>query len=242
MKHESILTTALHDFEGPTGTKLIGDYFVELAEQRNEEITVFEVWGMKSVETAVERHNGFHSSVDECPLVHVMESAECMWSDEIASSLVMDAFTVYPELGGLYVQGGGSTGALEGLNAIGRLLPTTDPLHVVAFLGDANNSVVSNLDDGKIDGCMSHCLWDMCDVCVKLLLKNAVLGESVPRTVYLPMGLVTRETIDASMLFGVPLVYPRMPYDQFDIWPVMDTSEVGIDAPTKAMRMTLVGY
>jgi hypothetical protein len=62
------------------------------------------------------------------------------------------------------------------------------------------------------------------------------------------MFLVTRENIDSFSVYGVPAAFPRLPGGQFDIWPVADTSgdflglDYGIETPTKADRMELLGY
>ena len=155
----------------------------------------------------------------------------------------MDAFTAHPELNALYCHGGGGSGAIEGLKAIDRLLPPGDPNHVITAFNDCDTVTVETLDAGKLDAFGTHQSWDLCDTVVKLALTYVVLGKEVPGNIDIPMQLITVENIDTleGRVLGAP-VYPRMPTGKWDLWPVLDATGLGIETPTKAMRMELQGY
>jgi len=240
------VTTVCRDWEHG-GSDLIGQYFVDYAKKSGEHLHMYELWGLRSQDLCQERHRGLHSVVDKCEMITVRESPDCQWSDEIAANLVMDAFTAHPELNALYCHGGGGTGAIEGLAAIGRLVPPGDPKHVLCAFNDCDTRTVEVLDAGKIDAFGTHQAWDLCDAAVKLAFWHTVLGKPVPGHVDIPMKVITRDNIDTveGRVFGAP-VYPRMPMGKWDEWPVLDTRKgvspgmvgakgesLGVDTPTR---------
>jgi len=238
------------------GSDMIGQYFVDYAESTGEHLNILELWGMRSQDLDQERHCGFRCPVDQCDLCTVIETPDCQWSDELAASLVTDAFTAHPELNALYAHGGGGSGAIEGLRAIGRLVPPGNPDHVITAFNDCDTLTVETLDAGNLDAFGTHQSWDLCDVVVKLAFTHTILGQPIPGKIDVPMKVITRDNIDTEegSVLGAP-VYPRMPVGQWDIWPVLDTSlgvspglvgpdgnYVEIETPTKALRMELQGY
>jgi len=248
-----ITTYVHHDFDGdtgqPYGTNVVADYFVNAARDTGEHINLFEVWGSKSMETSHERHRGLHAVLDQYPdLVTVMESADSDWRNEVTANLVIDAFTAHPELNACYHHGGGGTGAIEGLRSVGRLLPVGDPGRVLICNNDLDTAGVEAMDEEQMDACGTHGAWDFSDVLVKCCFWSLILGEPVPARIDLPMFLVTRENVDSFSVYGVPAAFPRLPGGEFDIWPVPDTSadfpglDYGIETPTKADRMEILGY
>jgi hypothetical protein len=64
----------------------------------------------------------------------------------------------------------------------------------------------------------------------------------VPKYVPTDLVLLTPENVDTEMYNGVAAAWPRMPRNEWDLWPVMDTSWMGIETPTKAMRLEYQGY
>jgi len=239
---------------GPGGSDVVGQFFVDIAEEKNIQINIFEVWCLHAMELNQFRHTGFHKPLDGHPLITVMESSDSEVSDEITADLVIDAFTSHPELNGLYCMGGGGTGGIRGLEAIGRLLPPDDPNHVWSSFNDTDTLTIETMDAGELDACGSHNPWDESATAVKCMLLNVVCGMPVPKKVYIPYMLVTSDNIDTLRILGAP-VYPRMPAGQWDLWPVLDTSLgvppgivtpegewVGIPTPTVELRMEQMGY
>ena len=226
-------------FIGDYGSNLLGEYFIELAERTGEHIYVFEIWGDMAVESSQHRHQGFHAAVDAHPdLITVIESGDKgWWSVEAAADYVIDAFTAHPELNGTYQHGGGSAGSLEGLRAIGRLLPIGDPDHVYISTNDSDTLGAIEMDAGTVDAFANHGGWHLSDVAVKIAFTHVVLGQPVPRFVDLPLVVITPETIDTHYFFGALAAYPRMP-KAHDLWPVLDYSVIGIETPTEAMKGT----
>ena len=58
----------------------------------------------------------------------------------------------------------------------------------------------------------------------------------------LPMAVVTAENIETIKIFGATPCYVWMPAGQWDLWPVLDTSDIGLSSPTVEMREQLKGY
>jgi hypothetical protein len=96
--------------------------------------------------------------------------------------------------------------------------------------------VVQALDDGQLDAFGSHGPRDLVDITVQLAFTKVVLGKSVPSDVPIPMTMITAENIDTLKFFGDLAAWPRMPQGQWDLWPVLDASEIGIEIPTEAMK------
>jgi ABC-type sugar transport system substrate-binding protein len=190
-----------------------------------------------AVDSSTLRHEGFHRAVDARPdLITVMESGDGGWNSvEIASSYIMDAFTAHPELNGTFQHGGGNAGSIEGLRAIDRLVPIGDPDHVYISTNDADTSGVLEMDNGFVDAFAQHGGWYVSDATVQVVLTNLCLGHPVPRYVNLPMFVVTPDNIDTTYFFGANPAYPRMPKD-YDLWPILDFSAIGIETPTSDMK------
>jgi ABC-type sugar transport system substrate-binding protein len=247
-----------HLMQGPGGSDVMGQYFVDKAEDlgytAEDPMQVLEIWNLFEMENSHLRHEGFHTAVDKSPLVDVLEGTEFKATDELAAAIVMDEFTAHPDLDGIYVQGGGGEGAVEGLAAIGRLLPRDDPDHVFVALNDVDTRVVEEIDEGRVDATGSHGLSDLGDVAFHVTLNYVVLGISPPQMdIVVPMYAVTAESIDTLQILGVP-VYPRLPTSQWDIWPPCDPSPTGclqlepghkpwqMEIPNLEKRMELLGY
>jgi len=80
---------------------------------------------------------------------------------------------------------------------------------------------------------------------VKNALHFVVLGQPVIKDIPVPMDIVTLDNIDSLTQFGCTPIYSKLPVawgDNWALWPVLDTSEIGVDIPTKAMRIELMGY
>lgn len=243
--YESV-SIVYHDMTGPAGTTLCGQYFVDWAERTGEELHIMQLWCPRSFTTCRERSIGLHSVVDECPLITVMESIDTPCTPEAMFSIIEDKFTAYPELNAIFSMTGGGDGAIEALRVLGRLFPVGHPDHV-PFVAETSSPLFEMLlmgDESSVDAIFTHHSWDLVDVAVKCMFTHLILGQPVPYDLPTPMILVTPENVNTaeSMMYGVPAICSAMPREQFDLWPVMDTSELGIETPTKAMRMELLGY
>jgi len=99
-------------------------------------------------------------------------------------------------------------------------------------------------DESPVDALFTHHSWDLAEIAVKVMFTHLILGQPVPYLVPVPSILVTPETANTpeGKIFGCPGICSTMPIERFDLWPVMDTSELGIETPTRAMRMELMGY
>jgi ABC-type sugar transport system substrate-binding protein len=232
---------AHHDFDGPAGSNVIGEYYAQLADT-GKQLNILTMATNHSMETNLERERGFLAGLNDHPNITVMVSPDNQGSDEIAASIVMDAFTAHPDLNALYILAAGSTGGVVGLEQIGRLLPIDDPNHVIVAVNDCDTRIVQGIDDGNVDGCGSHGPVDMAGVLSNLIFLHLVVGEPIVSDVSIPMVFISHENVDTLQRFGVPGAWPRLPTEKWDLWPVQDTTEIDIPIPTKEMRMKNMGY
>jgi len=247
--HGKKTTYVHHKMEGPLGSDVVGQFFVDKANELGyteaNPLTILEVWIERAMENSQLRHQGFRLPIDQADNIVVIESVDSFHLDENTANIVMDNFTAYPELKGLYVQGGGGAGGIEGLRSLGILVGRDEPDHVWVALNDTGTSEVKEVDAGRVDAFSTHCHQDMWDMVTQLAFWNVVLGQPVPEEVILPMNLVAFENIDTPLVWGNP-VYPRLPTGQWDLWPVCNFRlapvDMGVDYPTKALRMELQGY
>jgi hypothetical protein len=236
--------------------------FVRIAQETGEHLYIADPWTSHSISTIQNRQEGFRTIVDQYPdLITVMEVGEDhMGADEATMRIVMDAFTAHPELNALFCDNGGGTGAINGLRALDLLIPYGEPGHVVTCFNDCDTVTTEAMDNGCLDAFSSHSFHDLNDVVVKMMFNHLILGKTVPKRIICPQILVTPETIDtaAGMEWGVPAAWPRLPAGQYDLWPIMNTTDYsqglelldenlnpipgGISTPTVAERMELKGY
>lgn len=236
----NIVSSVYHNYAGPAGSCILGEYFVKIAEETGKPINIYEIWSIRAMQMFKDRHAGFHRAVDKCDLITVMESPDCMSIPEKATTAVMDAFTAYPELNGVYSQGEG-LGMVEGLRGLGLLLPLDDPNHIITVNNDVERAIAQGMRDGVVDAAGTHVSWELCDIAIKQMFTSLILGKPVAIRVPVPMYLVTIDNLETISLFGGAL-YCEMPVTEWDLWPVLDTTSVGVETPTKAMRMELQGY
>ena len=245
MKSGKVTSVVFHDFAGPTGTILIGNYLIEQAKLQGRQLQTLVVWCLKGQDMQWDRYNGFMGPIERNPdLVNiVLEVGETLGSNELTQQFIVDAFTTHPELDSMYVICGGGSGAPEGLRAIDRLVPPDDPDHVITCLNDKDIVPHQQLLEGNIDCVLSHPNPDTSDVMVKTMFKALILGQPVDQQVSLPMQLVTRDTMN-DRWYGVRLSWPYLIDDYGDSynWPILDTTVLGIETPTVQMRKELVGY
>jgi len=159
-------------------------------------------------------------------------------------------------MGDDYPQFGDANATIEGLRSVGRLTPAGDPKHVFVIFQDIDKSMLPELRKGTFHATVSNEPWHQMDVAIKQLLWHTVLkqplGEGdyrtgkvqLPKTVILPMPLLTKDTIDspAAIVRGGSVAFTDIPLGKWEEWPVLDTSEIGLPTPTAADRKRLLGY
>jgi len=240
---EAVTSFAHHKFDGPAGTNVVAEYLVELAEKENKQINLLEIWAIPDSVHIQSRHVALHEVIDGHPLINVVaETAGTGGSSETTAAYVEDAVGAHPEINAIFGDGGGQDAAVDGLRAAGRLFKVGDPNHIILIGNDTDARTIQAVVDGYWDAFGTHQPWDLADLPVKLLLTSVILGESVPQEVVVPMEAVTSENIETIKVFGATPCYVWMPAGNWDLWPVLDTSEIGLEAPTVEMRKDLKGY
>ena len=98
---------------------------------------------------------------------------------------------------------------------------------------------------GSVDAFVTYGFWELADIMVENSFHVVVLGQSVMKDILVPMDIVTPDNINSLTRFGCTPIYTKLavnPGNKWARWPVLDTSEIGVDTPTKVMRMEVMGY
>jgi ABC-type sugar transport system substrate-binding protein len=242
------------------GVTVIGQEFVKVAKKlghtKENPFVILELWGIHGIESLHHRHNGFHKGLGNSPLVKVIESSDTMIQPQKMFNAIIDGFTKHPEIKGLYPQTGDANAIVEGLRAVDRLVPEGDPKHVYVITNDVDKVAINALRKGWFHAVGGTESWHQIDIVIKQLLWHTVLGQplqdgdyrsgkvKLPRKVVLDIPLITKDNIDAKevQLYGGTIVFTDMPMGRWDLWPVLDTSSIGLPTPALADRMRLKGY
>jgi len=234
---DKVVSKVYHHFDGPEGTNVCGKYFVEIAEQTGEPLYIYSIWADRAMEMVHDRHVGLEKGIGGSPLVTVMDSGtDSFGSDEVCANLITDAFTAHPELNAVFCDDGGGPGVIEGLRSMDRLFPVGNTDHVVLVMHDIDTPTVKAMQDGYIDGVSTHATMEVAgDIPIKVLFTYVMLGQPVPQNVPLPMKMLTSENFDTEKMYGQTPVWPLWAPEEWDKWPILDTTSLGIEIPTKDM-------
>jgi ABC-type sugar transport system substrate-binding protein len=230
------------DGELAIGSDAAGQFLAEYADRTGKEIHLLELWGLRTMDSAVKRHNGLHKAIDGNPLITVLESADTGWANETCSEMTAELFMANPELNAVFCPGGGDAGMMEGLAQIGRLVPIGDPEHVIVATHGDNRRTYEGLVNNEVDMIVGSSPWQLVDPLIKSAFRYVVLGQDVQHMNYYDCPTITNENWMEQFQFGGTSLFPLLPLDDFSGYPVLDTSSVGIVAPTLAERMELMGY
>jgi ABC-type sugar transport system substrate-binding protein len=243
---ENIVSLVYHQFAGEgVGVDILGQWFVEKSQELGKPIHIYEIIMDRSYESTWDRHDGLLRGIEEAggsDFVTVTESPDVMHQDDIAANYVMDAFTADPTLNATFGGGGGSSGAPAGLQAIGRLYPIGHPDHIILTSCIGDPKIIEYMEDGVWDAAMNHGSWDLVDCSVQKMFNYTVLGQPVDAVTVVPMIVIDDKNMDTVKLYGCTPVWPKMPLENYELWPVLDFSEIGVEMPTKTRRMELLGY
>lgn len=237
----NILGTATHD-QVSMG-RVVGQWLVDKAEETGEHITVFEIWGLMSMEGAQRRHKGFHEAVDGNPNITVIESADAQWSNDLANTYVTEVLPTHPEINAIWSMGAMVQGVTEALGSIDRLYPAGDPNHVYQLSCDEDPGSCTNIRLAYLDGAALHSPWEEGDAAMKAMLTYVCLGLPVPREQVFDSFVIDTENIDDSGRYGAPMVWGEMMQQvtDFNAWPVLEGYPEGfIETPTADMKQA--GY
>lgn len=238
----------------------IGKFFVEQAQKAGataeHPYVLLELWGLRSIPLCVERHNGFLMGIGGNPIIKVVELVDTGGQPEALVKAIQDAFTKYPNISGIYPQFGDANAFVEGLRSVGRLAPQGDPKHVAIVLQDIDKAMLARLRDGTFDATVSNEFWHQIDVMLKQFFWHTVLKQpllegdalsgkvQLPKTVLLPELFLGPKTINSpkAKLWGGTVAFTDMPLGKWDLWPILDTAEIGVPLPTLADRKRLLDY
>jgi len=169
------------------------------------------------------------------PLIEVVETpGDINFSDEIAAEMVIEAFSADPSLNAIYAQGVGQMGAVAGLRTIGRLVPFDNPDHVVMAVYDSETTVLDLMLEEEVVDCMgSLSPLQIYDLNIKALFTLAIEGNPVTKNINYDLRTITSENAHTEKMFGALLAWPlAYPMDDWDKWPILDTTEVSLPTPT----------
>jgi len=206
---------------------IAGDWVVNLVESTGEPLIVYEIWGVMQHEGCIRRHNGFHSVVDGHELITVVESPNTNFQAVEAMHAVTDAFSAHPEYGAIMSQGGMGEGYMEALRGVNRLYEIGHPEHVLVFNMNEDPEAYKYMTEGYMDACCTHGSWIEVDIAVKQMFTYVILGQPVPRKIWIPVRFLSAEDIAWQ-----PYIDGKMRGVDYDLWPVLPTPGL-IPTPTK---------
>jgi ABC-type sugar transport system substrate-binding protein len=223
----------------------IGEWFKQKADETGKQFNILEMWGDHGLTQDVRFGDGVaDSGVAEHPLCTLREAPDSRWAMDIDQANVRDAFTAHPELNAIIAHGGSQgISAVQVLKEIGRYYPVGHPDHVTLLIPETDSTVLAALIEGDLDILGGHNFWVDTDIAAKIMFNDLVLGQSPPRRdIWLDVPLISRDTMYEMQEYRAPAIATLMPPAKWDLWPVLDTSWLGIETPTKAMRMQYQGY
>lgn len=135
--YDSLITVDEKDF-GAAGAEW-------LAEQLDGEGKIIMLEGISGYSSSMLRQEGAMSVFDEYPDIEIIADQDANWDYATAKTVVADLLATYPEIDGVWSQGGAMTlGAIEAFQAAGRdLVPMT---------GEDNNGYLKACVENEMEG------------------------------------------------------------------------------------------
>lgn len=135
--YDSLITVDERDF-GASGAKW-------LAEQLGGEGKIIMLEGISGYSTSTLRQEGAMSVFEEYPGIEIIADEDAGWDYATAKTVTSDLLATYPEIDGVWSQGGAMTlGAIEAFQAAGREL--------VPMTGEDNNGYLKACVENNMEG------------------------------------------------------------------------------------------
>jgi len=161
-----------------------------------------------------DRWDGAKEVFDANPNIEILADANCDWEQAKAQSTVSGWLAAYPEINGVWSQGGEMTvGAIQEFKKAGRDL--------VPMCGEAYNGFLKTWQDMQAQGFSSIAPSLPCyNVQVSLeLAVRALKGEDVPAEVVLPLPVITDDNLEKYVMDDQP--------DDYWVFDKLTQNEVG---------------
>lgn len=184
---EEIIAGAEH-WVGPNQQAIGGLAAEYLAAQLGPQAAVAVVEGPPQAYTARQRTLGFHLTAADARL-NVVASVPCYWDAQRALNATAQIIADHPEVRGFYANNDTmAMGALEAIAAAGR----ADDVLVVGTdgIGLAYDAIL----DGRLAATVDHYPYTTGEIAIELVVR-LLEGQSIPRVVYTPHQLITREML-----------------------------------------------
>jgi len=234
IRSDCVVTNVSYDQvrKGELGAEIM----LRTAQEMDEHLVVYHLRCPQAAQTCYERYVGWCNVIpegEENEWISVILAPDCEAMDEPAMIAVMDALPTHPEINAVFSGGGMYDGIIQALQNLGRYYPIGDPNHVVFVGNEEFPSVCKALREGYMDGLATNSCYAVADGGVKQMLWTVCLGQTVPKTVLLPMLEVNQDNVSISP-FGAPGRWGDMlgiePNPQ--LWPILDMTDYGIMTPT----------
>lgn len=223
---EAVVTQVTHDMHlmGETA----GKFAIETAKKIDKQLTVYVLYGdLRMGEVAITRGQGFLDAVADSEWVTAVEGPDCGFTDAPAADAVISTFPANPELNGVYEMGCMAFGAAEGLRTIEKLYPVGDPNHIFFVGNDEFQPVCELIEDGWVDGVVSHSPYKELTTCVKVMFTNVILGEEVPDKIIIPSVIVSSDDVGTEVwdLTWGNIMRRGTPFDELPVgdWGIFPT-------------------
>ncbi len=215
----SFIRTDSHDHGEMPARYLAEEIFSE-----DNPAKIIELMGGLEQNLAVEIRDGFNAVVDEVPYMEVLSQIDTKWLSENAMNAVMDSMERYPDANCLFAHATMFTpGALNGLDLIGKLVPTGEEGHIVFASVVSDRDGIQAIRDGYIDVCASHYPAVQAIVSVEAILTY-LHGYDVPEDIMVNPVLITRDNVDE---YVGEFAFPDGEWDE---WPIIEQDMFNIPA------------
>lgn len=175
--YDTMVNVDEKDF-GATGAKW-------LAEQLGGKGNIIMLNGISGYTSDTMRKAGAHSVFDENPDIKILAEQDAKWDYATAKTVVADLLATYPEIDGVWSQGGAMTlGAIEAFQAANREL--------VPMTGEDNNGYVKKVVENNMEGiAVAKPTW-LTRVAIESAIK-LMNGEEVTKDDIYPVMTITTE-------------------------------------------------
>jgi ribose transport system substrate-binding protein len=185
--------------DSSAGGKSAGE---EMAKLDTSQQRVLEVMGAVGSTQVGLRSNGFKAGLSATQPNTPVQELKAEWSAQKAVSLVLDAFTVNPAVGGIWSNNDDMMGgAVQALQKLGKTAKVGEPGHVALVSLDGDPLALQRIRDHVQDATMASNVPKVASSMIDAIVSYLDTG-SAPKTVMIPYVLVDSSNAADPNLWG----------------------------------------